>query len=376
MNTLSSTGGAAPAPVNSSRQLNLDALRCVSIFFVVVAHAATNLLAYVDTPERWLTGMTGAALGFLSISPLLMITGAMLLSPRAAEREPTPWDCYRKRLPRLAIPLFFWVCVYYVRNHYTMGTSIYLPTFFKRLLTNTMEAHLWYLYMLLGVYIALPFLRAMDFPRRRALGWWYVGISIALHTVNYLCLAVWGVQLYHKLFEEVFPIYMALVVLGWLLHSRPPLPLKWTPVLLATIVLGISGAIGLQYIHTVINGHMDTLYLLHYTPFQLASGISFFLLFKQMPMRLPEFWARRLIGLSACCYGIYLIHILILQFLTGVLTPVFRGAVFPPMTVEDMASRGIPDGLGVFLLSISIFLVSWALTAVIRRIPYLRIIMP
>ncbi|AGW14523.1 acyltransferase [Megalodesulfovibrio gigas] len=364
---------AAAAP---GRQLGLDVLRCLSIYFAVIAHAAAVLLNYPDMPVRWFTATTITAIAFLNIPSLLMITGALMLSPRAAAKEPNPGEFYRKRLPKLVIPLVAWSFIYYVRNHFTMDTTIFLPTFFKRMATITMEGHMWYMYMLLGVYITLPFLRALDIPRQRSLGWWLVGVVFGLHVLNFACLAAWGMPLYHKFSDEFISVYVGYVVLGWLLYSGPVPSRRWTPLLALILAAGVAGTVWLQYLHSFVALREDNVYFQHFSPFHIASGVACFLLFRQAPWRFSPVGTRWLLSLSACSYGIYLVHILVLQFFTGVIGHVFDGSILPSLAVPDLAAMGIPEWLGVVLLSVFIYLVCWVITAGIRKIPYLREIMP
>ncbi|MCA1945363.1 MAG: acyltransferase family protein [Desulfovibrio sp.] len=367
---------ARATPNAPERQYGLDVLRCISIYYAVIAHAAAVLLTYPDRLDRWFTGTIITAIAFLNIPSLLMITGALMLSPRAAAKEPTPGVFYRNRLGKLAIPLVAWSFLYYVRNHFTEGTSVFVPTFLKRLATITMEGHLWYLYMLLGVYLVLPFVRALDIPRQRSLGWWLVGVIFSLHVANFASLAAWGLPLYHKFSDDFISIYLGYVVLGWLLYSGPVPSRRLTPLLLLILVGGVVGTVWLQYEHTFVDLREDNIYFQHFSPFHIATGVSCFLLFRQAPWRFSPFWARWLLSLSACSYGIYLVHILVLQFFTGVIGNVFDGSVLPSLAVPNLAAMGVPELLGVVLLSVLIYLVSWGIALVIRRIPYLRAIMP
>jgi len=89
-----------------------------------------------------------------------MISGALLLSP---EREyPSLTDFYKRRLNRLFLPIFFWTLVYLVLL-YLKNRSLGLPTtadyFTISIVKGHPYYHMWYLYMVWGLYLFTPFLR-------------------------------------------------------------------------------------------------------------------------------------------------------------------------------------------------------------------------
>ncbi len=367
----------AHSPPHAPRDLTLDGLRCFAIYCVVIMHTAAGLLQFTGEAARWLMGSIFVAGTFFCVPALLMISGALLLRPLPPEKELSPAAFYKKRLPKLLIPLLAWSFIYYVRNHFTMGISIYVPTFFKRLATVSLEGHLWYMYMLLGVYMLLPFLRAMDLPSRRPLAWWLVGLTFAFHIADFLSMAVWGLTLYHRLEEGFLSVFVGYVILGYLLYSSPVPSRRWTPLFLFLTLAGWAATVTLHYTQAFVHGDAANKYLQQTSPFIMLMTACLFQLCRQLPwQRLSDHWATRLASLSALSYGIYLSHILILQLLKGDIGGLFNGAPFPSLDVTQFPALGLPDWLGVLVLSTATFLVAAVLTALVRKIPVVRGIMP
>lgn len=366
----------APSPAKPPREVSLDVIRCYAMSLVVIAHVAAELLAYRLEPARYVTGTIFLTIGFTAVPLLLMISGALLLRPLPPEKELPPGSFFWKRLPKLLIPMVAWSFIYYVRNHFTEGISIYIPTFFKRFATVSLEGHLWYLYMLLGVYLMLPFLRAMDFPTNRRLGWWFVGVCFFYPVLQFCSTTMLGSAPYPPLGDGFPTEFLGYVVLGMLLTTRKTPSTKWTSVLLFTVFGCWISTLLLDMSHSLVHGHVTNLYFQQYSPFIITMGIATFLLFRQISWQFSAGWTKRIISLSTLTFGIYLVHILIIQFLAGRFGHVFQGDPFPPLTVAALFGLGLPDWVIVLLLGGLVYGLSGMVTYVIRRIPLLRNITP
>lgn len=191
----------------------IDCARWVAMFLVVVCHACDPFNCSPEStsnPEflRW-----GAFWGSLlrpSVPLFVMITGALLLPVR----ETSLGGFYKKRIPRVLIPFLIWSVVYslfpWVASLLTatpeaakelvltffpyagfmnggngpettlgaaLGTVATIPFSF-----NYFTVHMWYIYMLIGLYLYLPIFSA-----------WVEKVSIRTKCAF---LAIWGVTLF------------------------------------------------------------------------------------------------------------------------------------------------------------------------------------
>ena len=87
----------------------------------------------------------------ISVPCFFMISGALLLG-----RE-EPLEKHWKRLLRFVIALVVWSAVYYFWNTYYMKSEYDL----RQILYVPAEAHLWYLYAMIPIYLVMPFFQVM-----------------------------------------------------------------------------------------------------------------------------------------------------------------------------------------------------------------------
>lgn len=165
-------------PADKQRVVWLDLLRLTALLMVIAAHSVD---LYNATPqEDPTTGFWGIFIGSLmrpSVPLFAMMTGLLLLPIKESAS-----DFYCKRIPRVAIPMVVWSIVYYIIPWLTgvIGLdksviSILFPFEFSPsqhigdmlqniamipLGFNGYTTHMWYIYMLIGLYLIMPFFSA------------------------------------------------------------------------------------------------------------------------------------------------------------------------------------------------------------------------
>ena len=176
--------------MDATRHEGLDALRALAAFFVIGIHTSGQYLA----PEHWQSsnGYVAALVqGFVQIGvPLFfMLSGAFLL----AQPIEKPSTFYRKRLPRLLIPLAVWLPLYYL-YFFVKGADV--AEYALHLFWAKGYFHLWFLPPLLGLYLVTPLLRKLieRVSRSRHLTLIAVGLLL-LEVIGSLFLFVYQVEL-------------------------------------------------------------------------------------------------------------------------------------------------------------------------------------
>ena len=156
----------------------LDVLRLVALLMVIAGHSVDM---YNATPqEDPMNGFWGAFIGSLmrpSVPLFAMMTGLLLLPVRESAG-----DFYRRRIPRVLVPMVIWSAIYYLVPWLTgvLGmdlsvVSILYPFEFSPsqdfgdalhniamipFAFNGYTTHMWYIYMLIGLYLIMPFFSA------------------------------------------------------------------------------------------------------------------------------------------------------------------------------------------------------------------------
>ena len=359
----------------------LDVVRLVAMFTVVCCHCTDPFNFYPGTsPDIADIKFWGAAYGaFLRpcVPLFVMITGALLLPVRSETSA-----FYKKRIPRVLWPFLIW-SVLYALFPWLLGLFgfppetlvLFFPYSGEEAMRQSLEVslnnvaqiplnfsaiavHMWYIYLLIGLYLYLPIFSAwVEKASRRAQLWF---------------LAAWGVTLFLPYYQEFANNYLwgtcswnAFGMLyyfagfnGYLLLGHYLRHTDWS--LGKTLAIGIpSFAIG--YAVTFFGFRHITaqpsptpeeyeLFFTYCSPNVAMMTIPAFLLCKQVNVKSARL-KKALANLTLCGFGVYMIH----YFFTG-----------PSVALTRALS--VPIALQIPTASILAFSLSWALIAGFRRI--------
>lgn len=135
-----------------------DFLRTIAIFFVILIHCTAPEFTSLPINSRsWLASNVFESISRFAVPIFVMISGALNLSK---DRDIKTF--FKKNVLKIAIILFSWNLIYSVIG-LAQGSS--LSTFVYSLIAG--HYHLWFLYMLLGLYILTPFLKTMLSDQKR-----------------------------------------------------------------------------------------------------------------------------------------------------------------------------------------------------------------
>ena len=131
------------------KNYNLELIRLISFILVIVIHVTNYFCrAYGEiTQGEYIFSLALDTAARVSVPCFFMISGALLLGRQEPLRK------HLRRLARFLIVLAVWSAVYYLWNRFYMGT----PYELRDILTEPTEAHLWYLYAMIPIYLTLPF---------------------------------------------------------------------------------------------------------------------------------------------------------------------------------------------------------------------------
>ncbi|HKE92224.1 MAG TPA: acyltransferase family protein [Gemmatimonadales bacterium] len=348
-----------PTSPAAARAVAPDVVRAVAIALVVLLHTAgvvANPGPAGGLAAFW-AGNIYDSLARAGVPLFVLLTGWLLLAP---ERAAEPLGrFFRRRLDRVALPLITWSLVAWVwiavRDHHAIAWS----RFWRELLAGPVFYHLWYVYVLLGLYFAIPLLRPLAAEARPSLRWytlglWFVGTAA-------LPLWTWWGGLSIGVPILVVSTYVGYLLAGvWLAATPLSRKAAWESALLFLLaalwtIVATARLTGDEHLNVI-------LYSYDRPNVVVMALVAFVLLTQPQPAAWVARHPRLLAVVRACAassYGIYLLHPLLLDLLdSGVLGVRINGASLPPFV-------GIP------LLAVGLLLVSLGVMMVARRVPVL-----
>ncbi|MDP9250245.1 MAG: acyltransferase family protein [Chloroflexota bacterium] len=334
----------------------IDAARVVAILAVISIHVVAPLFSSrALLPLNWWVGNVVDSAARWSVPLFVMISGALLLHADLAD---TPAAFYRRRLARILPVLIAWTAVYLFVGHQLSNSPSTLKGAVLLVLAGRPYYHLYFLYLIVGLYVVAPLLRPLvRLPDRRLLGTAVV-VFMALAMADDLIL-VWGGSGGVNAATRFVPFIGYFLAGAWLVEIPPTRRrlLLSAAVAAAAIAATIIGTELLT--ETVTSGHSLYLYgYLSVTTVPASLGIfGLFLWSSDSWSRLAERLPRgSLSTVAALTLGVYVIHPLVLNRL-GVLG-LGGHAFFAPLAVPTTV--------------LVTFTISLVLVLLIRKVPGVR----
>lgn len=340
--------------MSTKRVVYFDLLNVAACIAVVALHC--NQMVHTWQPgKNWLLAMAIETVFYWAVPIFFMLTGATLM--RYRERYDTR-TFIEKRAKRTVIPFVAWSLILFLVVSVPLGGAhLGIRTFLNMMLNNQIEQVYWFFFPLFSLYLALPMISLLADNKKVIL--YGVMVSFALVSVlPYLC-QLGGVNWNGAISIPSFGGMLLYVGLGYLLSSTD-LGDKTIRTLYA---LGILGTI-FRFVYTAVMsesiGAVDRLFF-NYSAFPaVLQAVAVFLLFKNLNLsRLQGRAITVLSELSACSFGVYLIH-------KPVLDHVVLGLMNVPM--QSVALRTV----GVLVLYAACVLAVFLL----KKVPLVKAIIP
>ena len=288
--------------------------RVLATVCVVLLHVASSVLyKYNQVPNsHWWIGNVYDSFVRFSVPLFLMITGALLLG----KQHDYP-IFLKKKVLRIFLPFVFWTTIYIGYNFLEppqFNGKLASQSNFEWILQQAKEGssyHLWYMYMLLGIYVAMPLLAKIIAKVRKLylelfLLTWVLFISLsASYTSN--SNFEWNLWYYLG--------YLGYVVLGYYLSIINTKSKRVSTLAVITFTIGLFVTFYGTFYYTDKTGVFCKNYYSYLIPNVLLMATSVYVLLKNADIKLNGVLktARNIIDKHS--YGIYLSHILVLNYL-------------------------------------------------------------
>lgn len=340
--------------LSSGRVLWAENLRAVAICSVIVLHVAAPAVEHfgrIDLWNWWVANFFDAITRFC-VPVFLMLSGAFLI-----KKENNWQEYFRRRFQRVVIPFLFWSFMYssfWLFINVYQGGSLSWTTAFFRILKDLWEGasyHFWFIYLILGLYLLVPFLS------------WLV-CRISLQRLQFIIL-IWlftlltsfiPLKIYepnsHSAFLLAFNFfgYLGYPLLGFFLINPKAVHFEKKGLIFTLLLLGFSFTFFGTGLFTNKNDLFYELFYGFLSPNIVLFSTGVFLLFKRFNQPHPL-----LLSISQHSYGIYLVHVLILI----ILDDIFPAPNFPLL-------------ISIPLISLVCLLLSWGIILFFQKLPILR----
>ena len=333
------------------RETELDILRLIAMLAVIFTHASGIEVA--ELSSSYVTTFLTATITW-HVPIFVMLSGRFFLDPDRSQSPKKLWLAIR----RLLVAFLIWNLVYQM---FYICTNAYAGLNWKGILSQALIGpyHFWYLFMLMGLYAIVPFLRKITENKQLSEYFIVLFLMFSFLTTYGSSLPLVGTTLNEILSKTNFHLalgFSGYYVLGYYLH-RYPLSKKKESVL---YLLGITMVIftGLATIWKTTSGAPGKEWFSKYLmPNVVVEAAAIYTFFVNRISRI-HFKPRchsMISRLAQCCFGIYLLHALILD--------VFTKVGFSRLPISPIVLS--------LLTTICAFIVSATLIAFIRKIPCL-----
>ena len=348
----------------------LDALRIIAVFAVICIHVSARFYHAADVYSvEWAACNFWEVVSRFAVPVYVMISGSLFLDPsRKIDRS----RLFRHNISRIVVSFSFWSAAYILFRKYILGHTLGLGKTFEAFVCG--HYHLWYLYMIAGLYILVPMLRKITDDKDMLSYFVAVGtvFSITIPTVSGIVNAILPIldnarlsfaanaikSAYSNIHFHFTLEYVFYFVFGYWLHSKE-IDGQCRRILYASGVMSALSSILFSLFIAREKGAAWGYYGYLTLPNALITAAVF--VFSKYSFRTPdqELTPPReqlLFFVGDRCFGVYLVHDMVLQLVL---------ARVPLTSLSYSAFIAIP------VLSGLTFLVSLAIVCIIKRIPVL-----
>ena len=333
----------------------INALRVLSTFAVIVLHVSAEVVLGVrdTTSLDWWIGNCFDSSVRWCVPVFVMVSGSLLLDPSKNESVSI---FFKKRAARILLPLVFWTLIYTL--YLTKSGGFNLRVTLLRILMGYPYPHLWYLYMLLGLYLVTPFLRTYVHSSSIRERYQLIFVIFSFASVS----AMIGFYVF-KITPTVFTLfipYTGYFICGYQLRSVDKSKISVRHLFLIMSGCVLLTALGTGFTANTYDLGKGLFFYEYFAPPVIVTSVCLYLfLYKTFSTenRMHKTIQMLIDKIAPTTFGIYLLHLLVLS---------------EAKTIFGFSPTSFNALLSIPLFSCGIFLFCCLITLAIIKIPYVR----
>lgn len=340
------------------RKINIEFMRIMAIFFTVVIHVSNIFIRSYGKISNmsFLVADFFNAVARVCVPIFFMISGALLIKGEYVK------DKYLKRIKKFIIILVVWSIIYYVVGVVRGGDNNIIKgivySFFN---TEYTSKHLWFMYAIIGLYIALPFVQRMckDMTREEENLFLILFLLICGLSGIYVPLATAITR--HNL-EVIYPVplinsayYLGYFICGHILYERLKNVRnnkKYNLYCILTYIVTVLLMTIITYVLSTKANRLVTTAFWYRGILIILESFSLFILIIINEDKFKSLFINKIASLS---FGIYLIH-----------------AIFLFIIKDNYDIVSYPAIIMVPILSLIIYLCSLGSSYILKKIPVVK----
>ena len=341
-----------------------DILRIVAIVAVIILHSAGPLLYEFNSIKLswWWIGNIFNSVTRWCVPIFVMISGLLLLNP---SKDESIKYFISKRFNKVLIPFIFWGLIYTLlkyRAEIIENQTLPILKIIGNFVIGPMN-HLWFIYMLLGLYLLTPILRiyiknSSQKDLKYFLILWFITNAVFgfIESISKIKIGLDLNFFYGYIGYYILGYYLDIVIL-----SKKQIYLAYLAFIISLFVTIIG-----TFILTKSNGgHYSAIFHDYLSPNLIFMSIGIFIAFKNYNwgpiFKNRDYIYNKILELSSLTFGIYLIHILILNLIS------FK---FMPIKITAMLINPL---FGIPFTALVTFVISCIAIKCLRRVPLIKL---
>ncbi len=281
----------------------IDNAKILAAFAVVFLHCASGVVIETEqfNSTDWWIGNVYTSLVRWCVPVFVMISGALLLDPNKSE---SLLEFYRRRAARILIPLLFWTVffsVWNVKGFILRGEEIPWLYVTREVMRGSPFYHMWFLYMIVGLYLFAPFLRRIVSQTSYNELVFLVIILFGMSMLNFVLINTDNVQL----IINRFLLYLSYFIAG---HVIRVTKLRPNSILILVIFLASVALTSVGHYLLARNSGLNEGMYFHGNLSITVVPMSLSIMFLLKELSFPIMNARISKHLASLSLGIYIVH--------------------------------------------------------------------